>query len=256
MLLGEADDGGRSTFLRDAATVEAVPARPETQRIDVLADPRRRLILGKLRFATGGMTKDEVGAAVGISRTLAAFHLEKLLKAGLVSADFRSSGEGNRPGRPAKLYRASGAEVAITVPERRYQVVAEILSAAVVDAAVSGASPVERASAIAHQKGHELGKQLAHEAAPGRKRPATRPGGVLRLLEELGYEPHLDSGEIALRNCPFASLVTDPYLVCALNHRLLQGAVEGCGADKLEVEMDPDHPIGHCCVVVRPRLVP
>src|SRR5918911_20308 len=53
-------------------------------------------------------------------RDLAAFHLDKLVEAGLLEASFRRLGERRGPGagRPAKLYRRGAGEVAASLPPR------------------------------------------------------------------------------------------------------------------------------------------
>ena len=73
--------------------------------IALLADPVRRSAYQAVVDA--GMEpvgRDEVAAAVGIGRTLAAFHLDKLVEAGLLEASFarRTGRSGPGAGRPAK----------------------------------------------------------------------------------------------------------------------------------------------------------
>ena len=59
-------------------TVESVRADPGTlSAIAVLADDLRRRMYEFIRRADGPVTRDEAAAAVGISRKLAAFHLDK-----------------------------------------------------------------------------------------------------------------------------------------------------------------------------------
>src|SRR3954452_18255978 len=78
-------------------------------------------------------SRDEVADDVGISRTLAAFHLDKLADRGLLSVSFaRTSGrQGPGAGRPAKMYERSGLEIEASLPERRYDLAGQILAAAV-----------------------------------------------------------------------------------------------------------------------------
>ncbi len=195
------------------------------------------------------MTKDDVAAALGISRTLATFHLEKLLEAGFLEAHFAHSDvrPGRAVGRRAKYYAPSRREVALTIPERRYQVVAEILAEAVAAADGSG-SAHQRALELAHAKGREIGREFLAERGSRGKAGLSR-SAVARLIGELGYEPRLERREILLGNCPFDALVSPPYLVCELSQQLLQGALEGCRARRLEAVHD--HREAHCCVVLR-----
>ena len=77
------------------------------------------------------VTRDQAAAAAGISRKLAAFHLDKLLAAGLLEAttpDPASRPPG--PGRAPKAYRPTTEEVAVSVPQRRYDALGELLTQA------------------------------------------------------------------------------------------------------------------------------
>ena len=69
-------------------------------------------------------------AQAGISRVLAAFHLDKLVAGGLLRASYaRLSGRtGPGAGRPAKLYSRVGLDEAVSLPARRYDVAAGTLA--------------------------------------------------------------------------------------------------------------------------------
>ena len=58
--------------------------------------------------------RDEVAGALGIGRTLAAYHLDRLAEAGLLAVAYarRSGRTGPGAGRPAKLYERSDREIA------------------------------------------------------------------------------------------------------------------------------------------------
>jgi predicted ArsR family transcriptional regulator len=81
----------------------------ELSRLSQLGEPTRRAIYLHIAGSTDAVSRDDAARAVGISRKLAAFHLEKLLGAGLVEAVYRrlTGRTGPGAGRPAKLYRAS-----------------------------------------------------------------------------------------------------------------------------------------------------
>ena len=66
-----------------------------------MADPTRITVDG-----------NEAAASVGISRALAAFHLDRLVKDGLLIPEYRrlSGRTGPGAGRPAKLYRRAPRE--------------------------------------------------------------------------------------------------------------------------------------------------
>ena len=96
----------------------------------VLGDPTRRRVYLHVLGADRAVSRDEAAAALGTSRKLAAFHLEKLLDAGLLRASYQrlTGRSGPGAGRPAKLYRASealdhslaGADLVATLAELGY----------------------------------------------------------------------------------------------------------------------------------------
>src|SRR5687768_9864764 len=70
----------------------------------------------------GELGRDETAEALAVARSVAAFHLDKLVEAGLADVRFeRLTGRsGPGAGRTAKLYRRSGNEMGVSLPERRY----------------------------------------------------------------------------------------------------------------------------------------
>lgn len=105
---------------------------------------RRRVYLLVRHEAVSG---NEVAKALGISRKLAAFYLEKLLKAGLlVARRARPPGRsGPGVGRTAKYYFDSGVETQISLAVRRYDLAGLLL----VDAIQS--EPPRRVEARRHR---------------------------------------------------------------------------------------------------------
>jgi predicted ArsR family transcriptional regulator len=190
--------------------------------------------------------RDEAADAVGIGRALAVYHLDKLVKSGLLTASYRRppGRRGPGAGRPAKVYARSGGEFMVTVPPREYELAARLLVQAV--AADRGG----RATAALHEAARQLGADVGeqHQA-----RRAQRGGLRLALesaLSEYGFEPwHDAAGAIRMRNCPFRRLAQlQPEVVCDMNLALIQGLVAGLGAGDLH----PVHDLvaGHCCVVI------
>jgi predicted ArsR family transcriptional regulator len=205
---------------------------PDLDAIGALADPTRRAVYEAVASAARQpVSRDEIAEAVGVGRTLAAFHLDKLVDAGLLDVSFarRSGRSGPGAGRTAKLYRRAAAEHAVAVPPRAYQGAAEILAEA-----------VDRAGA----------DQTLFAVARERGREQTEPGGqLLELLERRGYEPVEDGGVVRLRNCPFHRLAEDfPPLVCGMNLALIEGVLDGAGLTSWRATMDPAP--GYCCVAI------
>ncbi len=218
------------------------PARREQDlaAIAMLREPVRRELYDHVAAQEGEVSRDQAAAAVGVRRGLAAFHLDKLVEAGLLEASFGRQGRRGGPGagRPAKLYRRAAGEVSATLPPRTYQTAALLLAEMVEQA---GADP--ELYAAARRSGEAAGLQ----AAAGGSRPT-----VERLLAARGYQPYREGALLRLRNCPFADLAAQfPALICGMNLAMVQGLVAGLGDAAGAAAMDPAP--GRCCVAVHDR---
>ena len=219
--------------------------------IGALDDDLRRRMYIFIRRQGKPVSRDEAADHVGISRKLAAFHLDKLVERGLLTAHYaRLPGRSGRgAGRSSKLYEPSDLEVDISLPERRYDIVGEIIVAALDED--SDDSPREVAKRIAFEKGQAIGDQIRDQM---RLRP---PGSERALsvaeeaLSEYGFEPYREDPEtISLRNCPFHTLARQsPELVCGLNREFIDGLLRGLGNDSVEAALLPTP--GQCCVKLR-----
>jgi predicted ArsR family transcriptional regulator len=220
--------------------------------IAALDQPLRRDLYRLLSQRDGWVTRDEAAAALGVPRSVAAFHLDKLAEAGVVEITFeRTSGRtGPGAGRPAKLYRRGTQEVAASVPERRYDLAGSLLATAVAEAERTGSPITECLSAAAHAAGRVIGEEAAG-ATGGLTNRADRRAAVLEILARHGYEPELGKrGEIALLNCPFHRLAEEHRtLVCGMNLDFLGGLLEGMGPGDLDARLAPEP--GYCCVRIK-----
>jgi predicted ArsR family transcriptional regulator len=217
------------------------------RRLDALASLAAPVRLALYRCVAGrehGVGRDEAAAAVGISRKLAAYHLDKLAQAGLLEVRFerRSGRSGPGAGRSAKIYLRAGRPLEVALPARNYQLLAELLADAV-QADPSGAAPaaLERAARAA-------GAENAVHADEDHSRPRDA-AGVHAVLAEHGYEPYDDEGVTRLRNCPFQRLAqTHRELVCRANLAFVEGLLQGLTAKGLRAVLDPRP--GRCCVAL------
>ncbi|MGH7429994.1 MAG: helix-turn-helix transcriptional regulator [Candidatus Methylomirabilaceae bacterium] len=195
------------------------------------------------------VSRDEAALAVGVTRTLAGFHLDRLAEEGLLETSFRrlSGRSGPGAGRPAKLYRRSGRQLEVSLPQRSYELAARILAGAI---EANGAGETANAlTETARTMGEGIGADSKARAGSraGRKRLVA---STVEALSALGYEPELSSGEIRLRNCPFHALVGDyRELVCGMNLALVGGIVEGLELPGATAVLDPQS--GMCCVALR-----
>jgi predicted ArsR family transcriptional regulator len=219
--------------------MDAMPPDRDLVAIGLLQDPVRRALYGHVADAGEEVSRNQAAEAVGVQRGLAAFHLDKLVEAGLLEVSFRRLGERRGPGagRPAKLYRRASAEVAASLPPRSYETAAHLLAEAVEQAGAD-----LELQAAARRSGVEAGRR---EAA------STGAPSVEQVLAARGYEPVDDGAVLRLRNCPFSNLAREyTVLVCAMNLSLIEGLLEGIGEPAGRAGMDPAP--GRCCVAVRP----
>lgn len=221
------------------------------QRIAAVAaldQPLRRALYRLLTAASGWTSRDDAAVALGVPRSVAAFHLDKLVDAGVVEVRFERVGGRTGPGagRPAKLYRPAPGEVVASVPERRYELAGSLLARAVADSVSTGAPVRDCVRAVSRTSGRHAGAARTVNGAATSRDPRTELVGV---LEDHGYEPVIAAdGEIALVNCPFHQLAEQQRdLVCGMNLDFLGGVLDGIGTDHhLTARLQPTP--GYCCV--------
>ncbi|MBK5222228.1 MAG: helix-turn-helix domain-containing protein [Acidimicrobiia bacterium] len=229
------------------------PAEDLERRISGIAaldQPLRRELYRLLSERDTWLTRDEASEALGVPRSVAAFHLDKLAEAGVVDVTFqrRTGRTGPGAGRPAKLYRRGTREVSASVPERRYDLAGSLLAAGIVEAERTGAPVAECLSGSARAAGRVIGREAADATGQFTTAEARRRA-VLDLLGHHGYEPTAGAGgEITLVNCPFHRLAEEHRtLVCGMNLDFLAGLLEGIGpTDRLDARLSPEP--GFCCV--------
>ena len=222
----------------------------EWHQVHLLTEPTRRRVYDAVRAAREPQTRDQVADATGVSRRLAAFHLDLLADSGLLDVDYaRPPGRsGPGAGRPAKRYVAAPLDIDVSVPPRRYDIAARVLARAVAEG--GGSPPAERAAEIAREEGRLIGAARRSGARMSARKSLE---ATAEVLSELGYEPATESTCVTLRNCPFHAVVdVAPALVCGLNDALISGILDGLGAsDKVGAALDGVAP--DCCVTVAKR---
>ena len=229
-------------------------SRTEALRdLSTLADPARQSLYAAVSESDEPITRDAAAKAAGISRTLAAYHLDLLVDAGLLGTSFARPGGASGPGagRPAKHYFRIQQERTVSVPPRDYELLADLLATAYDDDEQGLVhSALLRAAVV---EGRRFGAEGPDRAADEANTPDPSQRELCELLEQRGYEPAVEgNGTIGLRNCPFHRLSrSHTDLVCGLNHALLSGVLEGRGEDAERAELCPRE--GRCCVVIRPK---
>ena len=213
---------------------------PPWSAIAALVDPVRRSLYEYVRRQDHAVTREEAAAALSISRHLTAFHLDKLVDAGLLRARYESPADQPRGrGRSPKVYEPDGDGLAVLIPSRHYEVIGQILADAVVR------SPHD-VPASASRGAFEYGRELATRVT------AAPDAALSTVLTDLGFEPAgRPPGDVVLRNCPFRALAQrHPELICGLNLALVRGALAGVGSARSVAVLDPGP--DRCCVVLRP----
>jgi predicted ArsR family transcriptional regulator len=210
-------------------------AARQLRRLSALTDTVRRRVYEFVASSyPEAVDRDQVAQGTGISRNLAAFHLDRLASDELLSVSYarRSGRSGPGAGRPAKFYRRVAEEASVSVPERRYEFAARLLVQAVTDSESRGA-----VVAAGNAEGHRIGQRARASGST-----------LVDALEEGGFEPLESDGSIQLRNCPFAGLTMEPEpVVCKMAHAMVDGIVDEL---KVDAQVREEHRPGVCCVVV------
>jgi predicted ArsR family transcriptional regulator len=217
--------------------------------IAALAEPVRRELYLYVVGQAAPVSREQAAAAVGVARHVAKFNLDKLEEENLLDVEYaRPSGRGGPgAGRPAKLYKRSAREVEVSLPERRYDLAAQVMAQAITQAE-------EQAVPIAHavrDAARDAGRTLGAEV---RQRAGTRPSreSQLRAMQDVltdqGYQPRAaEDGGLALANCPFHALAqAHRTLMCGINRDLIDSLVQAAGSRDIRAELTPSP--GACCV--------
>ncbi|GAA4377977.1 helix-turn-helix transcriptional regulator [Agromyces bauzanensis] len=220
------------------ASDDGVSFEQRLSAVSALADPLRRRAYEVVARSLEPLGHDAVATTLGIPRSTAAFHLNRLAAEGLLDVEFRRLGEriGPGQGRPAKVYRRTDADLAVQLPRRLYEVAGRIMAGAIADAADGEAPVMDSMRVVAATTGARL---------------AGASADLDEALARLGMEPMADGPDLVLGTCPFHGLAREnPAIVCALNHALVCGMAQAVGDDPDRVRLDPG--AGRCCVRIGP----
>jgi predicted ArsR family transcriptional regulator len=222
------------------------------EAIALLDEPNRRRLYELVTVSREAISRDEAAAELGISRELAAHHLDRLLDSGLLEVEYRRRGGRTGPGagRPAKLYKRTQRDVSVSLPSRRYDVAAELLATAF--DRLDPPSGADTVAGVARELGTHVGLEARRSAGP---RPSRKRliSALLDLLRGTGYAPEVDeaSGAVCLRNCPYHALAErHRALTCGMNLAWADGVAGALGNSGLRPTLNPRP--GQCCVVFEP----
>jgi predicted ArsR family transcriptional regulator len=219
--------------------------------IAALAEPIRRRLYRFVVAQGVPVSREEAATGADVAHHVAKFHLDKLVDDGLLEVEYsRPPGRGGPgAGRPAKRYRRSSSEVAVSLPQRHYELAGRLLAGAVVEATSDGAPVDEALSRGARDAGRALGQRVLEVAGPDADGEGL-VAATLGVLSDCGYEPRTDGCEVTMANCPFHALAQDyTELVCGMNLELMRGLLDGPGRRVLDAHLDPGP--DRCCVRLR-----
>jgi predicted ArsR family transcriptional regulator len=214
--------------------------------VSALAEPARRALYLYVAAQPEAVSRDQAAEGVDLPRHTAKFHLDKLVEEGLLDTEFRrlSGRRGPGAGRPTKLYRRSAREVAVTLPQRHYDLAGQILAGAVETAAREGIPVLEAVQRAAA----DCGRRLGAEEQP-RDGGASQLDDIAATLAGHGYEPRVQDGVLELANCPFHALARNhTALVCGMNLHLITAMLDELGHTEVQAGLDPAPQ--RCCVTL------
>jgi predicted ArsR family transcriptional regulator len=224
--------------------------------IGALAEPTRWALYRYVATQQQPVSREQASKAVDVPLHTAKFHLDRLVDDRLLEVEFRrlSGRAGPGAGRPTKLYRRSSRQFAISLPERKYELVGDVLATAVGRSIRDGVPVAEAVQHAAKAAGHRLGVGfVAEEASTSAAVDASGGQGreglerTVAVLARHGYEPELSGATVRLANCPIDRLAADHTdLVCGLNLALIAGVIDGLRIRGVTPELAPQP--GFCCV--------
>lgn len=192
---------------------------------------QRQTLIAALDGERDGVAVGELAARLCVHPNTVRFHLELLMRAGLVQPAPPILRGGR--GRPSIRYRLTGDGSASLHQSRTG------LTQALADALADDPTGAGRA----YEAGRRWGRELS------RAQPAK---SVVDLLDEHGFDATGSNGELELHWCPFADVAdASPEIVCTLHRGMIDGALEQSGDPRHVDTFRPFAQPGVCIVGLR-----
>jgi len=197
-------------------------------------DSTRRQIYLVARDADG-VTAGQIAQQFALHPNVARHHLDKLAAGGYLEVTLDHAG--TSAGRPSKRYRRSTRAAALPAPPRPDGLVVTLLVRA-----LEMLDPKD-AARMAEEVGHEYGRTLALQMAPGDSQRSMR-AAMLAIAESLtahGFAAHAENRgpttSVVRDHCPFGDVVAQHPVFCAVDRGMVQGLLDGLCGDSVPVQM-------------------
>lgn len=186
--------------------------------------------------ATVTCTAAEAADAAGVHPNMARRHLERLETEGLVSSITVADG----PGRPSRRYTCTPAgRSALAPPDQLADEYIALAAAFAEQLAAASSDPAPVARAVGRGWGERL---------------AAGSGGVIDVLDRLGFSPRERGDVVELRTCPLLEAATaHPEVVCEVHLGLVRGVDSATGGSGEGGELTPFAEPGACHLRLPPR---
>jgi predicted ArsR family transcriptional regulator len=223
------------------------PLERDAAGIGALADRVRRQLYQFVCAQPAPVSRDQAADAVGVPHHQAKFHLDRLTAEGLLETDYaRLTGRsGPGAGRTSKLYRRARHDIAVSLPQREYELAGLLMAQAIARSTDTG----EPVAEVLNRAAREYGQTIAATKRPPADGAAALQHAVT-VLSRYGYEPRLSDGEVELANCPFHALAREQReLACNMNHALITGVADALAPHGPDARLCPGP--DRCCVVLK-----
>ena len=222
----------------------------DAERVGALADPVRLALYRFVCAQPEPVSRDHAAEGVGVPRHQARFHLDRLASDGLLETSHaRLTGRsGPGAGRPATLYRRAAREIAISLPDREYELAARLLGDAVAESARTGSPVIDAVNGAFAAYGDAAGRAAVVAESDGGRDRHHRPGpGRARLRAA----PDATTTSTCTTARSTRSPRCTPSLVCGANRCLVEALADGIAPDRLDARLEPQP--DRCCVVLDAR---
>lgn len=211
-----------------------------------LGDATRRGIYLTVRGSEQPLTAARIAELFDIHPNVARHHLDRLVTEGYLQVSDRPASRPAGAGRPPRAFEATDADVSVTYPIRRHDLLAELL------VRVARRLAPEEAGRVAEEVGREYGAELAAAAGlRSRRRLPEVLAAVAEAMTQAGMEMTADlSHHRLLRgHCPFGRTAGDHTdIVCRLDLGIVRGLAEAAGGDTDELVITSRRHPGESCL--------